>query len=66
MVFPNSSITPRPSPLAIAAIPRVPGQVANTPVASFIPNIVSPFSFLEFEIISTGTKCSHSSAFAFN
>ena len=42
------------SPLAAAARPIVPGQVENTPDASFIPKVISPFSFLELEVTNTG------------
>ena len=48
------SMSSGPLPLTAAAIPKVPGQAANTPAASFMPNTISPCSFLELERTITG------------
>lgn len=61
MVSANLSTRSILLPLTAAAMPKVPGQVASTPPASFIPNTSSPFSLRELDAAATGIKCSHSS-----
>ena len=61
MVSANLSTRSILLPLTAAAMPKVPGQVASTPPASFIPNTSSPFSLRELDAAATGIKCSPSS-----
>ena len=50
------------SPIAAAARPRVPGQVENTPEASFMPKVAFAFSLRELESTTTGMPFGVSSA----